>query len=126
MDKFDVSLVLPCYNEEEIFNSSVKRIIKILSQTDYTWEIIFVEDKSQDNTLALIKKVLAQNPRLNLSAYYHATNQGRGKTVIDGFNRAMGKYVGFIDIDLETGEWYLPKFIDVLEAGADAALAWRV
>ena len=126
MDKFDVSLVLPCYNEGEIFNDSVKRIIKILSQTDYTWEIIFVEDKSQDNTVTLIKKVLEQNPRLNLSAYYHAVNQGRGKTVIDGFNRAMGKYVGFIDIDLETGEWYLPKFIDVLAAGADAALAWRI
>ncbi|MDP2709008.1 MAG: glycosyltransferase family 2 protein [bacterium] len=126
MDKYDVSLVLPCYNESEIFNDSVSRIIKTLSQTDYTWEIIFVEDKSRDNTIALIAKVLEKNPRLNLSAVFHRRNLGRGKTVTDGFNKAQGKYVGFIDIDLETGEWYLPKFIDMLEAGADVALAWRI
>lgn len=126
MDKYDVSLILPCYNESEIFISSVKRLIKTLSQTDYTWEIIFVEDKSQDNTASLIRKVLAQYPRLNLSAYFHPDNLGRGKTVVDGFLKAQGKYIGFIDIDLETGEWYLPKFIDTLENGADVVLAWRI
>lgn len=126
MDKFDVSLILACYNEAEIFDQSVKRIIKVLSQTDYTWEIIFVEDKSQDNTAVLIKKVLVNNPRLNLSAYFHQRNLGRGKTVADGFIKAQGRYVGFIDIDLETGEWYLPKFIAGLENGADAVLAWRI
>ncbi len=126
MDKYDISLVLACYNESEIFNESVKRIIKTLSQTDYTWEIIFVEDKSQDNTADLIKKALEQNPRINLSAIFHGKNQGRGKTVVDGFLKAQGKFVGFIDIDLETGEWYLPKFISELESGADAAMAWRI
>lgn len=126
MDKYDVSLILPCYNESEIFNSSVKRIIKTLSQTDYTWEIIFVEDQSRDNTAQLVNKVLAKYPRLNLSAIFHEINQGRGQAVKDGFNRAQGKYVGFIDIDLETGEWYLPKFIRELEAGADAVIGLRV
>lgn len=126
MDKYDVSLVLACYNESEIFNISVKRIIKTLSRTDYTWEIIFVEDQSRDNTAVLIRKVLAKNPRLNLSAYFHRQNLGRGKSVADGFMKAQGKYVGFIDIDLETGEWYLPKFIETLENRADAVLAWRI
>lgn len=126
MDKFDVSLVLACYNEGEIFTDSLRRIIRTLSQTDYTWEIIFVEDKSRDNTAALIVEVSEKNPRLNLSAIYHQRNLGRGKAVADGFLKASGKYVGFIDIDLETGEWYLPKFIDTLEAGADVALAWRI
>lgn len=126
MDKYDVSLVLPCYNEREIFNRSVKRIIKVLSQTDYTWEIIFVEDKSRDNTVALVKKVLEKNARLNLSAIFHQENRGRGQAVKDGFLQAQGKYVGFIDIDLETGEWYLPKFLSELEKGADAVIACRV
>lgn len=126
MDKFDVSLVLPCYNEKEIFNDSVRRIVKTLSQTDYTWEIIFVEDKSTDTTADLIKKVLDKNPRLNLAAIFHPVNQGRGKSVMDGFYQAKGKFVGFIDIDLETGEWYLPKFFSELERGADAVMAWRI
>jgi glycosyltransferase involved in cell wall biosynthesis len=126
MDKFDVSLVLPCYNEHEIFNVSVKRIIKVLSQTDYTWEIIFVEDKSIDNTASLINQLIIENPRLNLSVIFHQINQGRGQAVKDGFYQAQGKYVGFIDIDLETGEWYLPKFINELENGAEAVIGSRV
>lgn len=126
MDKFDVSLVLPCYNEHEIFNRSIKRIIDVLCQTDFTWEIILVEDKSIDNTVQLINKALKQYSRLNLSAYFHEFNQGRGQAVIDGFKRAQGKYVGFIDIDLETGEWYLPKFFSELEKGVEAVIACRV
>ena len=126
MNKFNVSLVLPCYNESEIFENSVERIIKTLKRSGYTWEIIFVEDQSSDDTVELIKKALKKYSHDSLSAYFHHRNLGRGKTVVDGFRRAQGKYVGFIDIDLETGEWYLSKFVDVLEDGADAALAWRI
>jgi len=126
MNKYDVSLVLPCYNEAEILTDSVKRIINVLNKTDYTWEIIFVEDKSTDNTPELIKKTLKKHPRYNLSAIFHQQNQGRGKTVIDGFKKAQGKIIGFIDIDLEVGEWYLPKFFAAFEKNADVAIAWRV
>lgn len=56
MNKFNVSLVLPCYNESEIFENSVERIIKTLKRSGYTWEIIFVEDQSSDDTVELIKK----------------------------------------------------------------------
>jgi len=126
MDKYDISLVLPCYNEAEIFIDSVKRIINVLNKTDYTWEIIFVEDKSTDNTLQLIKKTIKKYPRYNLSAIFHQQNQGRGKAVINGFKKAQGKIVGFIDIDLEVGEWYLPKFITAVGKNSDVAIAWRV
>ena len=126
MNKYDVSLILACYNEAEIFNDSVKRIINTLNQTDYTWEIIFVEDKSQDNTVALIKQALKTYKRQNLSAIYHQRNLGRGQTVVDGFKKAQGKLVGFIDIDLEIGEWYLPNFFSVLEKDIDVVSAWRI
>mgnify|MGYP001601536777 CR=1 FL=1 len=55
MNKFDFSLILPCYNEAEIFNDSVKRIIEVLDGTNYTWEIIFIDDCSTDGTRKLIK-----------------------------------------------------------------------
>jgi len=126
MDKYDISLVLACYNEAEIFEDSVKKIINTLNKTDYTWEIIFVDDKSQDNTKELIKKALKQYSRQNLQAVYHQKNQGRGQTVVDGFKKAQGKFVGYIDIDLETSEWYLPQFIENLEKGADVVNSWRI
>jgi len=126
MDKYDISLVLACYNEAEIFDDSVKKIINTLNKTDYTWEIIFVDDKSQDNTKQLIKNALKKYSRQNLSAIYHSKNQGRGQTVVDGFKKAQGKFVGYIDIDLETSEWYIPQFIETLEKGADLVNAWRI
>jgi glycosyltransferase involved in cell wall biosynthesis len=126
MDKYDVSLVLACYNEAEIFNESVARIMETLDKTDYTYEIIFVEDVSRDNTRELIAKALKKYSRHNLSAIYHDVNQGRGKTVSDGFAKAQGKYVGYIDIDLEVGEWYLPKFLSELEEGNDLVNATRI
>lgn len=126
MNQYDVSLVLACYNESEIFNDSVKRIINALDKTDYTWEIIFVDDQSQDNTADLIRKVIKKNPRRHLFAIFHHQNLGRGQTVKDGFKKAKGKIVGFIDIDLEIDEWYLPKFFDAIESGADVSSAWRI
>ena len=126
MNKFDFSLILPCYNEEEIFNDSVEKIIKVLDGTDYTWEIIFIDDKSKDKTTSLINKALKKYGRKNLSAYFHQKNQGRGATVKEGFLKAQGKVVGFLDIDLEVGEWYIPKFIQTIEKGSDMAIAGRV
>lgn len=124
--KYDVSLILACYNEHEIFYNSVSRIIKTLDATDYTYEIIFVDDCSQDNTRQLIDKTLLKYPKHNLSAIYHSQNLGRGQTVIDGFNQSQGKIIGYIDIDLETGEWYLPKFFGMVDQGYDVASAMRI
>ncbi len=126
MDKYDFSLVLPCYNEAEIFKDSLERIISILDSTNYTWEIIFVEDCSKDITKKLIMNALKKFKRKNLSAYYHFKNLGRGATVKDGLLRAKGKIIGFIDIDLEIGEWYIPKFIQEIEKGYAMAVALRV
>lgn len=124
--KYDVSLILACYNEQEIFEDSFSRIIKTLNATDYTYEIIFVEDKSTDNTKALIEKALIKYSNHNLSAIFHEQNFGRGQAVIDGFKQSQGKIIGFIDFDLEVGEWYLPKFIRTIESGYDVATAWRI
>jgi len=126
MDKFDVSLILPCYNEKETILNSIDRIIKVLDVTGFTWEIIFVDDFSKDDTQSLIKKILVKYPKHNLRAFFHSENFGRGQTVMDGFFKAYGKIIGFLDADLEVGEWYLPKFIQSIEQGADMVVAWRI
>jgi glycosyltransferase involved in cell wall biosynthesis len=126
MDKYDLSLILACYNESEIFEDSVQRILNTLDKTDLTYEVIFVEDKSQDNTVELIEQAINKYPRHNLLAFFHQTNQGRGQTVIDGFLNAKGKIVGYIDIDLEIGEWYLPKFLSEIDKNVDVTSALRI
>lgn len=125
-NQYDLSLVLACFNESEIFNGSVSQILNVLDKSNLTYEIIFVDDKSTDNTAKLIKSALKKYPRKKLSAYFHRKNQGRGKTVSEGFLKAKGKIVGFIDIDLEIPAWYIPRFIESMKRNIDGAIAWRI
>lgn len=125
-DQFDVSLVLPCYNESEHFQQSVDRIIGVLDSTDFSWEIIFIEDASSDRTPILIRNYIKRHPRKHLSAYFHDRNLGRGATVSDGIRKTQGKIVGFIDIDLEVPPDYIPQFVRAIENGADVAVGWRI
>lgn len=125
-EQFDVSLVLPCYNEAEHFETSVDRIIQVLDGTDFSWEILFIDDKSRDATSTLIKKYIAGHPRKHLSAYFHQLNKGRGVTVVEGIEKSQGKIVGYIDIDLEVLPDYIPRFVQAVENGNDVAAGWRI
>jgi len=125
-EQFDVSLILPCYNEAEHFESSVDRIIEILDGTDFSWEILFIDDKSRDETPVLIKNYIAGHRRQHLSGYFHQINRGRGATVAEGIKLSQGKIVGYIDIDLEVLPDYIPRFVQAVENGADVAAGWRI
>lgn len=119
----DLSLILPCYNEERIFSDSMPKIKKILDKTGLDYEIIFVDDKSCDSTALLIKKFLRSDKKSR--AIFHGKNTGRGGAVVDGLKIAKGKYAGFIDIDLEVSEKYIPEMVKILRQGNDVACAVR-
>jgi len=125
-EKFDLSLILACYNEGTIFKDNVKKVFNVLDQTDFSYEIIFIDDASIDKTGTAIAKIIKDNPLRNLRSIYHDKNQGRGKTVTEGIREAKGKVVGFIDIDLEIPADYLPRFVNAILSGYDVAIAYRV
>lgn len=125
-NKYDLSLVIACYNEGSNFIKSVKKVFEVLDETDFIYEVIFVEDKSLDKTAKKIKQILKNNPRRNLTAVYHQKNQGRGKTVTEGIFLAKGKVVGFIDIDLEVPPDYIPRFVNAILSGYHIATARRI
>ena len=121
----DLSLILACFNEIDVFVSSVERIVETLSHSKLTYEIIFVDDKSSDNTRQLIAKACKKYPYT--FALYHHVNCGRGKTVADGFMKATGEVVGFIDIDCEVGPEYIPQMVSIiLEKKADVVIGERI
>ncbi len=123
--KIDVSLVLACYCEGEHFPESVARIVDVLSHSKYSYEIIFVDDHSLDNTASLVK--LACKKYKCTRALYHAINSGRGRAVADGAFVANGEVIGYIDIDLEVGPEFMPQLIDVvLSKKADVAIGRRI
>lgn len=123
MNDVDVSIILACYNEGPTFGHSVRRIIAACQKLKKTWEIIFVEDKSTDNTLERIKSL--QSKIKNSKLVIHSKNQGRGISVSDGIRTSRGKICGFLDVDLEVRENYIPLFVSEIENGADMVVGKR-
>ncbi|HJS58308.1 MAG TPA: glycosyltransferase [Vicinamibacteria bacterium] len=121
-----VSLVLACYNEEEVFDESVAEILETLRDLGRSWEILFVDDVSRDRTRELLARIVAAHPGEDLRVILHERNQGRGATVSDGFRAARGEITGYLDIDLEVHCRYIPSLVRAIEKGADVATLRRV
>jgi glycosyltransferase involved in cell wall biosynthesis len=110
----NLSLVLPCYNEGPHFSDNIAEIVRALDAAELEYEIILIDDRSTDETAQQIRSYLSGQPKRNIRAYFHDTNQGRGATVAEGIRIANGNYVGFIDIDLETPPQFIPAALDAL------------
>lgn len=123
MSKTDVSVIVPCYNEGPSFEDSVEQIVSELKKLKKTWELIFVEDKSTDNTRRAVEKLVKEI--YQAKAVFHKKNEGRGKSVSDGIRTAKGEICGYLDVDLEVSESYIPLFIKEIENGADLVVGKR-
>lgn len=119
-----LSLVLPCYNEEGLFRESVSRIREVLENSRYPYEIIFVDDHSKDGTAKLIHSYCEKYP--NMRAIYHTKNLGRGQTVADGLKASRGTVSGYIDIDCEVSPVYIPLMASLIfKKQADVVIGRR-
>jgi glycosyltransferase AglD len=121
-----LSLVLACYNEEQILAESFRGIREVLEALGRPFEVIFVDDVSRDGTRALIERIVRENPDLDLRVILHEANRGRGATVTDGFRAARGVLTGYLDVDLEVHCRYIPSLMRALEKGADIATVRRI
>jgi hypothetical protein len=124
--RIDVSIVIACYNDAPHLRENFKKVAEIMNLTKYSYEVIFVDDKSPDNSGAIVDEIIRENPALHLRKITHEANVGRGRSVTDGFLISRGRFMGFLDIDLEVHPHYLPSVLLELEKGADFALTCRV
>jgi glycosyltransferase involved in cell wall biosynthesis len=122
----DVTLVIACYNEEPILEASIAETFRVLDALRAQTEVIFVDDASRDGTRQVIDRIIAAHPQRAIGKIEHPRNVGRGGTVTDGIRAARGRYVGYIDIDLEVHARYIPPCLAALEEGYDVATALRV
>lgn len=121
-----LSVVLACYNEEEILEASFLELRRTLLLLNRSFEIVMVDDLSRDRTRELIERIVATHRDLEVRVILHDRNQGRGATVTDGFRAARGEIAGYLDIDLEVHCRYLPSLLQAIEAGAEVATVRRI
>ena len=120
---YDVSIVIPCYQDEWHIVKSVKEISSVMKTTPYKFEMIFVDDASADKTKEMILYIEQNFP--DVRYVMHEKNTGRGRAFCDGAKIAKGNYVGFLDIDLEVSASYLPEVLKKLDEGNHVVIVNR-
>ena len=111
-----ISLIVPCYNEAEalpVFYAELDRVTH--EMTEYTFELLFIDDGSKDNTLAILKELAQKDERvvyLSLSR-----NFGKESAMYAGFCNATGDYTAIMDADLQDPPSLLPEMVNILEQG---------
>jgi glycosyltransferase involved in cell wall biosynthesis len=120
----DLSLIVPCYNEAAHLRQNVGAVVEALGLTPWSWEIVFVDDGSADDTRAIIREICAGDGRCRF--IFHDRNRGRGAAFKTGFSGSQGRVTGFLDIDLEVHARYLPSLVnEILRHGADIVIGDR-
>ena len=119
-----VSIIIPCYQEANHLRSSIAEIDRVMKNSIWRYELIFVEDGSDDSTASIIRELLQEAG--NRQAIFHKTNMGRGKAVASGMRVAEGEVAGFLDIDLEVPASYIPEAVShIIDLGKDMVVGRR-
>jgi glycosyltransferase involved in cell wall biosynthesis len=118
-----LSIVVPLYNEEESVEKLLDSILEVAKQFDFAYEIIFVDDGSQDNTWAIIEKLKEKTPQLN--AIKFRRNYGQTSAMVAGFDQAQGQIIVTMDGDLQNDPSDIPLLLEKMEQGYDIVSGWR-
>jgi dolichol-phosphate mannosyltransferase len=122
-----LSIISACYNESPHLKWSVEEIIRVMNHTSHSYELIFIDDCSQDDTRRIIQELIDKYSHdHNMQLLFHEKNTGRGGAVNDGIKLAKGTIVGFLDVDLVIHPHYIPAMVWAIEDGYDIATALRI
>ncbi len=122
-----LSVVVPCYNEEENIADFYHEFIKneaFFKSKDMDFELIYVNDGSKDRTVEEIKKLHAMDERVHLLSF--SRNFGKEAALFAGFEHSVGDYVVAIDVDMQDPPSLLPEMFTHIEEGYDSVATRRV
>ena len=108
-----LSLVVPCYNEEENVNVFYDNIKQNYNK-DLDYELIFIDDGSKDETLEKLKE-LAKLDKKHVKTISFSRNFGKEAAILAGLKTARGDYVGIIDADMQQDPKIMLEMLDILE-----------
>lgn len=120
----DISVVVPLYNEAESLPELAQWIERVMNEKKFTYEVIFVNDGSTDESWQVIKKLSAANPCLKGVAFRR--NYGKSPALNTGFARAQGDVVITMDADLQDSPDEIPALYRMItEEGYDLVSGYK-
>ena len=117
----EISIVVPLYNEEESLSELVDQIKKSLPYRSF--ELIFVDDGSNDSSWDVIEQLVEVNSEVKGVSL--GVNQGKSYALQAGFNEVKGQYVVTMDADLQDDPAEIEQMICSLESGYDLVSGWK-
>jgi glycosyltransferase involved in cell wall biosynthesis len=108
-----VTIVLPCYNEEEHVLLEVERIVKAMEASGYTYELLVIDDASTDGSLAILREATPSYPNMRVVAFRR--NGGSGTVRRIGTQQARGEIVVWTDADMTYPNERIPEFVQLLD-----------
>ncbi|NFG60732.1 glycosyltransferase family 2 protein [Clostridium sp. CMCC3677] len=119
-----LSLIIPCYNEEDVLQLFYTEIKNVLAEYHECYELIFVDDGSKDKTFNILLGLASRDENVKYISF--SRNFGKEAAMLAGMKLSSGEYVGILDADLQHPPKAIIKMIEALEDGYDMAAARRV
>ena len=119
----DLSIVIPVQNESPNIKSLYEELTQVLVQYGRSYEVVFVDDGSTDETFELLAGVQARDPRVRVIRFRR--NFGQTAAFAAGFAHARGRLVVTADGDLQNDPRDIPAMIALIEQGNDIVCGWR-
>jgi glycosyltransferase involved in cell wall biosynthesis len=120
----DISVVIPVYNEAESLPELYKWILRVMSANDYTYEILFIDDGSNDESWSWIEKTAGEDK--HLKGIRFRRNYGKSAVLHTGFEEAQGDIVITMDSDLQDNPDEIPALCKMIKEGNyDLVSGWK-
>lgn len=122
-EDLDLSIVIPLLNEAESLGELKTRIVEQFDKGGWKGEIIFVDDGSQDDSLAVIEDIIRSDPRVRAICFRR--NFGKAAALNAGFKEVRGRIVITMDADLQDDPAEIPRLVAKLNEGFDVVSGWK-
>jgi len=118
-----ISIIIPVYNEEGNLSLLYESLVSTFATMDYNYEMIFVDDGSNDTSFSLLEQLAQQNT--NVKVIRFTRNYGQTAALAAGIDHAQGDAVVFMDADLQNDPTDIPMMLAKLNEGYDVVSGWR-
>ena len=116
-NSLDVTVVLPCYNEQDHVLLELERISKAMNASGWSYELLVIDDKSTDSTLQVLQDALPRYPRMRLMSFRRNGGSGTARRI--GTREAYGRIVVWTNADMTYPNERIPEFVQYLLDNSD-------
>jgi glycosyltransferase involved in cell wall biosynthesis len=111
-ESVEVSVVLPCFNEEECLEGLTAEIVQVLEKVGHPFEVLYVDDRSTDRSTEILDRLHAVDPRVR--SVRHTVNSGESAAQATGFRHARGGVIVTMDADGQNDPSSIPELLGAL------------